>query len=328
MRVSVIVPVYNDARNLRLCLTALSARPPDCEVLVVDDGSTDDSSSVAETFGARVLRVEANGGPAAARNHGARHAEGEILFFVDADVVVAPGAVERAVATLAERPDLAAVFGSYDARPHAAGLVSRYRNLLHHYVHQTANPEASTFWAGCGAVRRSGFDAVGGFDERWRLGLEDVDLGYRLRASGRRILLDKELLGKHLKRWTLASMIRTDVLHRAVPWALLLLERRPAPNDLNLAAGQRLSLLLVGVAGGSALLAVRDIRWLALGALALAGVAVLNRRLYAFFRRAHGLGFAVACFPLHLLYFACGGAGVLYAGVLHLRSLATGHRER
>ncbi len=156
MRVSVIVPVYNDACNLRRCLTALAARPPGCEVLVVDDGSTDDSSSVAATFGARVLRLEANRGPAAARNHGARHAHGEILFFVDADVVLAPGALERAGATFAAHPGLAAVFGSYDARPHAPGLVSRYRNLLHHYVHQTANPEASTFWAGCGAVRGDG----------------------------------------------------------------------------------------------------------------------------------------------------------------------------
>ena len=59
---------------------------------------------------------------------------------------------------------LAAVLGSYDDRPPASGLVARYRNLLHHFVHQRSRREATTFWTGLGAVRRDAFAALGGFD--------------------------------------------------------------------------------------------------------------------------------------------------------------------
>src|SRR5262245_14313695 len=218
MRISIIVPAYNNPQELRECLSALLASAyTDSEIIVVDDASTDDTPAVATRMGVRVFRLERNSGPAAARNYGARQAAGDILFFVDADVVVVPGAVSHVVKVLEEHPDFAAMFGSYDAFPRAKGVVSRYRNLLHHFVHQHGNPEASTFWAGCGAIRRSVFEEIGGFDERRfpRPSIEDIELGYRLRHAGHRILLDKSLHGKHLKQWTLRSMIRTDITCRA-----------------------------------------------------------------------------------------------------------------
>ena len=98
MRLSIIVPVYNNPQDLRECLAALIASAgPDSEIIVVDDASTDDTPSVAAQMGVRVLRLAKNSGPAAARNYGARHAQGEILFFVDADVVIAPDAVRRVI---------------------------------------------------------------------------------------------------------------------------------------------------------------------------------------------------------------------------------------
>ena len=163
--ISVIVPVHNDPGDLRLGLDALwSAAPADCEIIVVDDGSTDATASVAAGMGVSVVALAKNSGPAAARNEGARRARGAILLFVDADVVLAPGAIERVQRLFADHPEYAAVFGSYDARPSCRRLVSRYRNLLHHFVHQRGHVEASTFWAGCGAIRRSVFHEVGGFD--------------------------------------------------------------------------------------------------------------------------------------------------------------------
>jgi GT2 family glycosyltransferase len=204
--ISVIVPVHNDPGDLRLCLDALwSAAPADCEIIVVDDGSTDATASVAAGMGVSVVALAKNSGPAAARNEGARRARGAILLFVDADVVLAPGAIERVQRLFADHPEYAAVFGSYDARPSCRRLVSRYRNLLHHFVHQRGHVEASTFWAGCGAIRRSVFHEVGGFDAgRFRRpSIEDIELGYRLRAARHRIRLDPELQCTHLKRWTL-----------------------------------------------------------------------------------------------------------------------------
>ncbi|HEU4370168.1 MAG TPA: glycosyl transferase, partial [Methylomirabilota bacterium] len=214
-------------------------------------------------------------------------------------------------------PDVAAVFGSYDAMPRAPGLVSQYRNLLHHFVHQHGDSAASTFWAGCGAVRRDVFATLGGFDARRfpRPSIEDIELGYRLRAAGHRILLDKELQGTHLKRWTLRSVVTTDVTCRAVPWARLNLERRASLTDLNLKASQRASAALVGVAGVCALMAAVHQGFAGGAAAAVLGVVVLNRDFFGFLRRRRGLTFAAACVPLHLLYFLYSGLSYAFVNL-------------
>lgn len=329
VRVSIIVPVYNDPQNLRECLAALQATSgPATEILVVDDASTDNTLVVATQMGVRALRLEKNSGPAAARNYGARHAHGEILFFVDADVVVTPLAVARILTTFDAQPDVAAVFGSYDAQPRAKGVVSQYRNLLHHFVHQNGNPEASTFWAGCGAMRNAVFSALGGFDEKRfpRSSIEDIELGHRLRQVGHRIFLDKALQATHLKRWTLRSIVWTDVVCRALPWSRLLLTSEQAPNDLNVTTGQRLSVALVGVASLSLAGALFRGELLAVAVAALAGVVILNRALYTFFFRQQGFLFACLCIPLHLLYYLYSGVSYGYAwfdvqwksGTLHI----------
>lgn len=318
IRISIIVPVYNNPNDLFECLSALIASScPGSDIIVVDDASTDETPSLAARTGVRVFRLTKNSGPAAARNYGARQAQGDILFFVDADVVVAPGAIRHVGKVFEEHPDLAAVFGSYDDRPRAKGLVSQYRNLLHHFVHQNGNPEASTFWGGCGAIRRSAFEEIGGFDENRfpRSSIEDIELGYRLRQASHRILLDKTLRGTHLKRWTLRSLIRTDIMCRAVPWSRLLLESKKPFDDLNFKRGQRLSSALVGLASLFLLLAPFRVELLALSATALLGVVVLNQELYAFFFRQRGLLFAVACVPLHLLYYLYTGLSYLFVWI-------------
>jgi hypothetical protein len=126
-------------------------------------------------------------------------------------------------------------------------VLSQYRNLLHHYIHQTSCEDATTFWSGCGAILRSAFLASGGFDPAYdRPSVEDIDLGVRLRRAGQRIVLNKELQVKHLKRWSLWSIVRCDFWQRGVPWTLLIHREGSAPNDLNLKRSHR-------VAGGLAL---------------------------------------------------------------------------
>ena len=324
IRVSVVVPTYNNALELGECLTALrAAADAEVELIVVDDASTDDVSSTAAYYGAHVLRLPWNSGPAAARNHGARHARGEILFFVDADVVVAGDSIARVRSLFERRPEVVAVFGSYDANPRACGFVSQYRNLLHHFVHQAGNSEASTFWAGCGAIRRSVFEQVRGFDAQrfTRPSIEDIELGYRLRRAHYGIFLDKSLQCTHLKRWTLRSTILTDVGRRAIPWSRLMLESGQEANDLNIQSGQRIWVALSALAG--LLVAASPLRLeLLVPALAcVAATIIVNRSLYAFFWRVRGPFFAAACIPLHLLYFVC--CGLSYAYVWAQSQLAT-----
>jgi GT2 family glycosyltransferase len=306
VNISVIVPVFNGGAQLSKCLEALVAsRKPDVEIIVVDDASTDHSSTLAAGMGVSVVHLARNSGPAAARNAGALVARGDILFFVDADVVVAPDAVGRVARIFADRPDVAAVFGSYDDHPAGAGLVSQYRNLLHHFVHQHSNVEASTFWAGCGAIRRSIFMDLSGFDaERFRYpSIEDIELGVRMRRAGFRVLLDKGLQGTHLKRWTLRSVVKTDITRRAIPWTRLILEMGSTPDDLNLKRSQRASAALVAFACVSTPLSLIQFEWAAAPGIALVGVVALNHELYRFFARQRGPSFAIACIPLHFLYY-------------------------
>jgi Glycosyl transferase family 2 len=314
--ISVVVPALNAGKYLRQCLEAIFAsHGPSYECILVDDGSADDTASIARQFGVRVLHL-ADGplGPAHARNRGAEVARGAIVFFVDADVVLAPGALGRVVSVFQEQADLTAVFGSYDAHPAAPGVISQYRNLLHHFVHQNGNSEASTFWAGCGAVRRSVFEKIGGFDaERFsQPSIEDIELGYRLRKAGYRILLDKQLQGTHLKRWRLCSMVRTDIVYRAIPWSRLIQEAPKTPADLNLQPGQKASVALIGMACAFLVMAVAWPQSLVLTVFAISGVVFLNRQLYVFFWRTRGLLFAAASVPLHLLYYLYSGLSYLY----------------
>jgi GT2 family glycosyltransferase len=229
---SVVIPAYQSARHLTRCLEALGAstRLP-LESLVVDDGSTDGGGSVAERYGAKVLRVpDGPRGPAVARNLGAAHALGDVVLFLDADVAVHPDTVAKVAEVFDAHPDVAAVFGSYDDRPADPSMVSQYRNLLHHYVHQRGRQEASTFWAGCGAVRCDVFRTVGGFDERYtHPSIEDIELGGRLRDGGYRVWLRPEIQVTHLKRWSLGAMIRSDIVDRAIPWTRLILARGTLP---------------------------------------------------------------------------------------------------
>jgi GT2 family glycosyltransferase len=322
---SIIVPAYNQSQHLAHCLAAILRDAPDgAEVIVVDDASTDDTVATARASAVRIVRSATNRGPAHARNLGARHARGEILIFVDADVEVAPGGLARMIGAMRDAPEIDAVFGSYDTGPHARSLVSEYRNLLHHFMHQTGRAEATTFWAGCGAIRRRAFEQVGGFDERADLHyIEDIELGYRLRRSGARIRLDKRILATHRKRWRLPEMIRTDTLRRARPWARLLLQGEPLSNDLNLKWGQRAAVALT--AGGSVLVLLGPFApaTAPLGVLALLGALTLNAPLFRFLWGLRGAGFAVACMPLHLIHHLSSAAGFAITcfelGLLHRR---------
>jgi len=295
---SVVIPATDAPATLGRCLAALrrSAEPHDVEVVTGPSGS----------------------GPAAARNAGVARTRGEIVVFVDADVAVHPDALPRLREAFERDAGLDAVFGGYDDRPAAAPLVSRFRNLLHHHVHARAGGPATTFWAGLGAIRREAFDAVGGFDgERYpHPCIEDIELGMRLHAAGRRIALDPAVRGTHLKRWTLVSMLRTDLAARGAPWVALRLERGGAGGSraLNLAWGQRLAAGAALVGTAAALSGRGRLALAALGAM-----IVPNASFYALLARRGGPRLALSGVPLHLLHHLTAAASVPAGVVLWAR---------
>jgi GT2 family glycosyltransferase len=243
LAITVIIPVYNAGHDLKCCLQSLkSAGQQGCDIILVDDASTDGAAETcAREFAARYHRFETGpNGPAMARNLGAKLSpESDAYLFIDSDVSIAPGAIDQFRQVLIDSPDIAAAFGSYDEYPPAPGWISQYKNLLHHYMHQIGNPEASTFWSGCGIVRRSVFETMNGFDEKFgAASIEDIDLGIRMNDAGYRVRLCRDIRCRHHKNWTLMSWLRTDIFARALPWSRLLVARDTGvPNTLNLGYG-------------------------------------------------------------------------------------------
>ena len=170
-------------------------------------------------------------------------------------------------------------------------------------------------------MRRSTFVASGGFRESYaRPSIEDIELGYRLTDSGARIILDPAIQVQHLKRWTFWSMLKTDVLDRGIPWALLMLERRHAPDDLNLRTSQRLSTVLAWLLVASVMAAVGRQDWRLLFGALLSGalIVLLNLDFYRFLAKRRGLLFTSAAIPLHMLYHFYNGVSFVVAVFRHL----------
>jgi GT2 family glycosyltransferase len=294
---AVIIPASDRPPTLDRCLDAIrTADEPPKQVVVVDEAQTP--------------------GPAAARNAGAERTDADVLVFVDADVEVHRDAFVRVRRAFERDAGLGAIFGSYDDAPPAPGVVSTFRNLLHHHVHQAAAGRASTFWAGLGAIRREVFDAHGGFDavRYTRASIEDIELGCRLAASGVRIELDPSLLGTHLKSWTLRSMLETDFSRRGAPWVALMLGSDASRSALNLGWRHRASAAAVAV---GLLSLARGRRSPALAALA--ALLLLNRDFYALLLRRQGPAGAVAGVGLHALHHLTGIAAVPAGVLLHVR---------
>ena len=320
---SIVIPVHNGENDLECCLRRLrESRGSDFEIIVVDDASTDNSAAIAVRFGARVIATPNTvaRGPASARNDGAREARSALVFFLDADVALHPDALTKALARFDADPGLTALFGSYDDEPASPGLVSRFRNLLHHFTHQQGRFEANvrparTFWTGCGAIRREAFLEAGGFDPRLynRPAIEDIELGYRLTRSGHRIVLARDVLGTHLKHWTISNVIKTDVFQRGVPWMLLIKRSGVAESDLNVRPGQKLCVAATGLAVIALPAALWTPEVLFFAALAPLVILILNLPFYRFLAKKRGVAFAAASLPFHLLYFACCGISVILA---------------
>lgn len=318
--VAIIVPGHNAARTLEKCLSSLRKQdwPGDrLELIYVDDSSTDASVEIARRYADQIIpSAGAPRGPAAARNIGADKTSANVFVFIDSDITAPPHTIAALLDPLIKDPGLDAVFGSYDTEPAHKGVVSQYRNLFHHYTHQNSSEEASTFWAGCGAIRSNSFKRVGGFNAILypKPMIEDIELGHRMRAAGMRIRLDKSVQVAHLKKWRLWNMLTSDLFCRGIPWTKLILRERGRSGeigDLNLRLAAMLSIPLVWGAVLLSFFAYRFPVILLFILLLLLLCMLLNLRVFRFFRRVRGVAFAVATIPLNLLYHFFNGISVL-----------------
>ncbi|WP_219466202.1 glycosyltransferase family 2 protein [Nonomuraea rhizosphaerae] len=211
--VTVVVPNYNYAPTLGRCLRAIREQTySPLEILVADDCSTDDSVAVAKSMGVKVVSPSRNGGQAVARNLGAAHARGEILFFVDSDLVIEPDAVANAVAILDADPKVGAICGIEDPVPLIRDkMIKEYRALQYHYWSLTPDGIVSFLFSAMFAIRADVWAEVGPFDPRLRWS-EEVEYGHRL-SRNYQIRLTADLRGRHDPDDSLRGMLR-KLFHR------------------------------------------------------------------------------------------------------------------
>lgn len=196
---SVIIPARNDAARLRECLSALAPSLEEGgpgEVILVNDGSTDDTARVAAEWGARVVSLPGLG-PAAARNRGAGVARGELLLFLDADCVPAPGYLEALLAPFRD-PQVAGARGGYSTLQRSPLARFVQLEMEEKQARLAASHRVALLDTACAAYRRSVFLEEGGFDERYpATSVEDAELSFRLAQRGRRLVYAPGALVRH-----------------------------------------------------------------------------------------------------------------------------------
>lgn len=318
-RVSMIIPNYNKAKTLGACLAAAYAQTsPPAEVIVVDDASTDSSPDIARGFPCTLIELPGNRGVSVARNAGAAASRGDILFFVDSDLALAPDAVENVLRVLRDDPECAMVQGIYDKEPlFADGPVETYKTLFEHVWRRGNAGLVSVPLFALGALRRSVFDEVGGFDERFR-DAQDIEFGTRLPA-GSRIRQSAAVVGRHDDVDSLWPFVR-EQFRRAQGFALAVGKGWHRVRAKGVSSTRIHKLSALGLLSCALVIAVTPLLfwspWFALAQVGgLAVFVAANRGLLGFVRREKGLGYALFCTGMHFLLYAAAGTGTA-VGVL------------
>ena len=319
--VSVIIPNYNYAKTLRLTLGSVRAQTyPSLEVIVVDDGSTDDSVAVAESFGVTVLRTPSNGGCAAARNLGVQKSKGEILFFLDSDVALEPDAVEQAVAILASDSTIGAACGIYDPDPLIRdSRTEEYRSLQYYFWSASSEGNVSFLFPAMCAIPRWVFDTIGPFKTQLKQ-TEEVDYGYRI-SSRYQLRLTHAIRGRHDHDHAFRPLLR-KLFHRARLRVPLYARARKFAKGFETASRAWGSLAALGAAVTLVPALLLGPLWLAVPlALAIASLAC-DAQMYGFVRRRKGLAFLLYFVGTHFVVNTVIAAGVGVGVLQWLRSAA------
>jgi len=195
--ISVIIPAYNAAQTLPTCLAALKrqTQPPD-EIIVVDDGSQDQTAQVARANGIQILK-QPHQGPAAARNLGISQARGDIVLFTDSDCEPEPTWVAEMTRPFAD-PRVVGVKGSYRTRQQerVARLAQCEFEERYDLLEQLATIDFIDTYSA--AFRVAVLRDVGGFDPAFpQADNEDVELSYRLAAAGCRLIFNRQAVVYH-----------------------------------------------------------------------------------------------------------------------------------
>lgn len=326
-RLSVVMPVYNAEATLPECLERVfQSTWRDFEMVLVDDGSTDRTREIANRFPTRIVPTSGRVGPAAARNLGARVAEGEVLFFIDSDVMLRPDSIARLMARFDAEDEVDGLIGVQAAHMRHRNLPSQYKNLWMRWTYLRCAGNVPLFYTTAAAIKREAFLRAGGFDHGYATpNVEDTAFGQKLKRLGVRVQVQPDLEVEHVKHYSLRAMLRTDFMRAVSLTRLKLRHRRElADNNTSVPGGYVASIplmlcatltLLISVILGHPVLG-------GVGLMGLGAVTALNRAFLAEIARTEGFAMALGAVPLLWLELLVAGLGA----AVGLAGYVLGHR--
>jgi len=328
-RISVVVPAYQAAATLPACLAALRDQTvcrDDYEVIVIDDGSTDDTAQVAEQAGADQVLQSSHGGPGAARNAGITAARGEIALFTDADCEPRPDWIAQMLQPFRD-PAVVGVKGSYKTRQTAVVARLAQCEFEERYNLLARGPTIDFVDSHAAAFRVSALREVGGFDPALPKMNEDVDLSFRLAERGHKLVFNRQAVVVHRHVATWKGYVRLKA--RRGYWRMMVYRLHPgkALRDSYTPQVLKLQILLVYCAVTLALagFALPGLAWGA--AISLVGMGLSG---WAFYRLVRVLDPAVLLWaPLFVAARAAAfalGVGAGLVGMLFFSSTAEAGR--
>ena len=228
--ISIVIPTYNASGFMPGLLDSIFKQVvDDMEVIIVDDCSTDNTVEIAGRYPVRIIRMEKNGGPAKARNRGVEAAQGDIIFFLDSDVIVMDGAIKEVEDYFKNDPSAQCVIGISATEPLNKGFVPKYMAMFE-YIHLvgTQDSKVSVFAPRCGAIKKELFLKVGGYDESYiGADVEDFELARRINKTESIFLNPKMIVRHQFANFRTALKI---YFRRTVMWVHLFFREKKLDN--------------------------------------------------------------------------------------------------
>jgi len=313
--VSVIIPNYQGGATIGKCLeAAFASRYRNFEVIVVDDCSTDNSIDVIKRFPCKLVQLNTHSGAAQARNIGAAHSNGDILFFTDADCLVQKNTLSLVSTAISSAGPNTVVGGTYTRIPFDTSFFSLFQSVFVNYSETRKMEHPDYIATHALAIDTRSFQKSGGFTEAFLPILEDVDFSHRVRQHGYRLVMNPAIKVQHIFGFSLYRSLR-NAIRKSMYWTIYSINYGDVFVDSGTAsAGLKTNVvawfaIVIFLAGF--LLTGNSVSIL-LASLMLAINLFVNRGLLVAFYRTKGFRFAfiATCYYL-LLYPVAVGAGAL-----------------
>lgn len=307
---SLVVPVYNDSKSLVKCLSSIyKSEYRSYQVIVVNDGSTDDSLQVARSFDCTVIDLPVNKGVANARNVGADEASGDILVFIDSDVVIDPDTLSK-FAAAHKNTDVEICTSQVYPASLSKGFAPELIAASWHYIIRKALPSPSSVSTMAFSINKKVFNEVGQFNTSFGLaGGEEFEIGVPIKSHGYKIHLDTSILVHHHYQ-SFWPRFKT-VLRRSYVYGNIAYHHK---LGFDKDQGTKIEVIntMLSLAGFfSILLCLFGGHYLAFFLISLILHVLVDNAFYTYLKNTKGLFFALRAIPVNFAWYFAAGLGAI-----------------